>query len=301
MEYKDYYKILGVTKSSSTDDIKKSYRKLAVKYHPDKNPGDKIAEDKFKEINEANDVLSDPEKRKKYDEVGENWKYYEQMHNQSSGQQRRGRNVYESQNDGGFYDFFENIFGGGGGYNDIFGGGRSTSQKGQDLEGKISITLEEAYNGTQRRIIVGGKVLEIKIQPGVKDGEILRLKGKGGKGRGSGAAGDVLITTNIEHHKVFERRGDDLYCDIHVGLYHAILGGKITVQTLKGKIHLSVKPGTQNGASLRLKGMGMPVGKVSDAFGDLYGNVIVDLPKNLTEKELELFKQLETLEKNKHT
>jgi len=297
MEYRDYYKILGVPKSATTDDIKKAFRKLAVKHHPDKNPGDKSAEDKFKEISEANDVLSDPEKRKKYDEVGADWKNYEQMHRQNGNRQRQQRTTYQTGSEGGFSDFFESIFGGG--YGESFGGGRTVKQKGQDLEGKITISLEEAYSGTSRRISVGDNVLEIKIKPGVKDGDILRLKGKGGSGRGGGHAGDVLITTNIATNSVFERKGDDLYRDIKVDLYTVILGDKINVDTMKGKLQVSIKAGTQNGASLRLKGMGMPIQTSIGSFGDLYVKVNVMLPTNLSDKELEIFKQLSDLEKAK--
>lgn len=297
MEYRDYYKILGVSKSASTDDIKKAFRKLAVKYHPDKNPGDKSAEDKFKEITEANDVLSDPEKRKKYDEVGANWKHYENMQNQNGNRQGRQRTTYQTGQQGGFSDFFESFFGGG--FGETFGGGRTARQRGQDFEGKITISLEEAYNGTSRRIHVGDDVLDIKIKAGVKDGDILRLKGKGGSGRGGGQAGDVLITTNITPHPVFDRKGNDLYRDIKVDLYSAVLGNKINVETMKGKIQVSIKPGTQNGASLRLKGMGMPVQASRDTFGDLYVKVMIVLPVNLSEKELHLFQQLSELEKSK--
>ncbi len=299
MDYKDYYKTLGVPKSATTDEIKKAFRKLAVKYHPDKNPGDKSSEEKFKEASEANEVLSDPEKRKKYDEVGANWKQYEQMHRQPN--QGRGRRpTYEQGQGGDFSDFFESIFGGGMG--DIFGGGSSrqgsSAARGQDIEGEIAISLEEAYNGTVRRVIVGSTTLDLKIHAGVNDGEVLRLKGKGGQSRGNGLQGDLLITTKVLPHKVFEIRGDDLYTDIHVDLYPLVLGGKTTVQTLKGKIKLDLKPGTANGAILRLKGMGMPVGKNGTAFGDLFVKVVVKLPENLSDKEVKLFTELLELGKS---
>ncbi|MDQ3049676.1 MAG: J domain-containing protein [Bacteroidota bacterium] len=299
MEYKDYYKNLGVDKTASTDEIKKAFRKLAVKYHPDKNPGDKLSEEKFKEASEANEVLSDPEKRKKYDEVGANWKHYEQMHRQSNTGGNR-RTTYNTGDAGDFSDFFESIFGGG--FGDMFGGGvgdprRSAgARRGQDLEGEITISLEDAYKGSLRRIVVGGKTLEIKIQPGIRDGEKLRLKGKGGAARGSGTPGDLLITTRVAPDNKFERKGDDLYADIDVNLYTAILGGKTTVITLKGKIQLDIKPETANGAVLRLKGMGMPVGK-GDSFGDLYATARIMLPKNLSPREKELFQELEVLHK----
>lgn len=300
MDFKDYYKILGVAKTASADEIKKAYRKLALKYHPDKNPGDKAAEEKFKEITEANEVLSDAEKRKKYDEVGSNWKHYEQMRQQQQAYGQGRRTTYESTDSGSFYDFFENIFGGN--FGDVFGGGQThrthRTRKGRDLEGSISVTLEEAYQGTTRRIIVGGKTLEIKIQRGVQEGEILRLKGRGEKGPGDSIAGDILITTHILKHPVFERKGNDLSCDLNVDLYTLILGGKITIQTLKGKISMDVKPGTANGEILRLKGMGMPANKEASSYGDLYVKMNVVLPKHLSEKELNLFKTLK--EQAKH-
>ena len=300
MDYKDYYKILGVPKTASTDEIKKAFRKLAVKYHPDKNPGNKTAEEKFKEITEANEVLSDPAKRKKYDEVGENWKYYEQMHRQQSQQRPHGRPVYETDSSGDFSDFFETIFGSG--FSDMFGGRTRTSRsgpvKGQDIEGSLTISLEEAFHGTARRITVGGNTLNIKIHAGVRDGEVLRIKGKGTPGR-DGVPGDVLITTVIEAHPSFERKGDDLYTDINVDLYTAMLGGKTTVITLKGKIQIDIKPGTQADALLRLKGMGMPAGKQGHAHGDLYAKVKIRLPRNLSKKEIQLFSELAELHRNK--
>jgi len=299
MEFKDYYKSLGVSKNASADEIKKAFRKLAVKYHPDKNPGHKAAEDKFKEISEANEILSDPEKRKKYDEVGDNWKYYEQMHRQGNAQPRQSRPVYESSDSGEFHDFFENLFGGG--FGDIFGNrGRPNApgaRRGQDMEGKLSITLEEAWKGTTRRIITCGETLEIKIQPGVKDGQVLRVKGKGGKG--AGGSGDVLITTNILKHQMFERKENDLYRDLEVDLYTLILGGKTTVETLKGKIKVDIKAGTQNESVLRLKAMGMPTDNTANNFGDLYVKVKVSLPTNLSEKEKIIFKELSELHTKK--
>jgi curved DNA-binding protein len=298
MEYKDYYKILGVPRTATADEIKKAFRKLAVKYHPDKNPGDKSAEDMFKSVTEANDVLSDPERRRKYDEVGENWKYYEQMHRQQNGGQRSRPAGSGRQQESDFHDFFESIFGGG--FGDIFGGqGRSTArenQKGRDVEGKLSVTLEEAFNGVTRRIITGGQTLDVKIHPGVKDGDILRLKGKGSAPRGSGQAGDLLVTIEIPAHPVFQRNNNDLTCQLNVDLYTLVLGGKTEVDTLKGKILLDIKAGTENGAKLRLKGMGMPVAH-STVKGDLYVIVHAEIPKNLSPKELELFKQLQQLKK----
>ena len=299
MEYKDYYKILGVPRNATADEIKKAFRKLAVKYHPDKNPGDKSAEDMFKSITEANDVLSDPERRRKYDEVGENWKYYEQMHRQQNGGQRSRPSGGGRQQESDFHDFFESIFGGG--FGDIFGGqGRSASresQKGRDVEGKLAVTLEEAYNGVTRRIITGGQTLDVKIHPGVKDGDILRLKGKGSASRGGGQAGDLLVTIEIPNHPLFQRNNNDLNCQLNVDLYTLVLGGKTEVNTLKGKILLDIKAGTENGAKLRLKGMGMPAAH-TDVKGDLYVIVHAIIPKNLSAKEIDLFKQLQQLKKS---
>jgi curved DNA-binding protein len=294
MEYKDYYKSLGVGKNATQDEIKKAFRKLAIQYHPDKNQGNKIAEEKFKEISEANEVLSDPEKRKKYDEVGDNWKHYEQMHRQRENN-RQQRPAQEHADHENFHDFFESIFGGG--FGDLFGQGNSSGQsrgrKGQDVEGKISISLDDAWNGTTRRVIVGSQTLDVKIQPGIKDGQILRLKGKGGKG--SAGNGDLLITTTILKHPVFERKESDLYCDLQVDLFTMVLGGKINVETLKGKINMAIKPETQNDSVLRLKAMGMPADSRATQFGDLYVKVKVKLPLKLSQEEITLFKKLQEL------
>jgi curved DNA-binding protein len=289
MDFKDYYSILGVDKKASGEEIKKAFRKLAVKYHPDKNQGNPQAEDRFKEINEAYDVLGDAEKRKKYDEVGANWKYYDQMRQQ---QARSGRTVYESADSGSFHDFFESIFGSGG-FEDVFGQRASSfGSRGSDAEGEISITLEEAYHGATRRIRINGSIIDIKIHRGIKDGEIMRVKGKGGRGRGSGPSGDLLITTRILKHPLYERKGNDLHGEIKADMYTLILGGKISVNTFKGKINMDIKPGTDNGSILRLKGMGMPADKQGSSFGDLYVRVMAVLPKNLNEQQLKLFRQL---------
>jgi curved DNA-binding protein len=310
MEYKDYYKVLGVEKTATADQVKKAYRKLAVKYHPDKNPGNKAAEEKFKEINEAYEVLGDAEKRKKYDELGENWKYYQQGGgsptgaegfdwSQYSGGGQRGRtHTYTSEdfNEGGFSDFFESIFGGGGfGRASGGAGGRARAQKGEDYRADMEISLEEAYAGTTRQLNVNWQTLQMKIKPGTHDGQVLRLKGKGGTGRSGGASGDIYITVHIPKHPHYEIKGDDLYCDIPVDLYTAVLGGKALVRTLKGAIRIDIAKGTHNGKLLRLKGMGMPrYGKAGEA-GDLYAKVNVQLPENLSSKETELFQELAKL------
>lgn len=301
MDYKDYYKILGVSKSATTEEIKKAFRKLAVKYHPDKNAGDKASEEKFKEISEANEVLSDPEKRKKYDVLGENWKQYQQQ----GSQQQEGFDWEQYQNRGGqqrsysynsddfgqgenFSDFFESIFGG-------RYGGSQTSQKGGDYRAEAEISLEEAYAGTTRVMEVNGEKLQMKFKPGIKDGQELRIKGKGAPGINKGSRGDIYITIHVPPHPHFERKENDLHCETPVDLYTLMLGGKATIRTLKGTIKIDIPKETDNGKTLRLKGMGMPVFGKEGAFGDLYAKTKVILPKNLTKEEISLFEQLKNI------
>ncbi|WKN30423.1 J domain-containing protein [Porifericola rhodea] len=310
MNYKDYYKILGVDKSASQDAIKKAYRKLAVKYHPDKNPDNKEAEEKFKDIAEAYEVLKDPEKRKRYDELGANWKYYQQHGpdpgwGSFGGRPQGSRVQFEGDlNDlfgnSGFSDFFESFFGGFGGSAGRRSGGFGFQQafKGQDLEAQISITLEEAYHGATHLIHVNGQKIRIKLKPGLEDGKTLRIKGKGGPGQEGGPAGDLYLHVSVSPHQQFERKGRDLYTDLPIDLYTAILGGKVEVNTLKGKIKINIVEGTENGKTLRLKGLGMPV-EDSDTKGDLYAKVMVNLPKNLSEEERKLFEKLKSMRAKK--
>ncbi len=306
MDFKDYYKILGVAKTASADDIKKAYRKLAVKYHPDKNPDNKEAEEKFKEIGEAHEVLGDPEKRKKYDELGANWKSYQQ----GGGTQgydgfragnRGGGNQYSTGgqfDDGDFSDFFESFFGGGG-FN-RGGGGRPRAYKGEDYTAQVQVSLEEAYTGTTRVLDLGEQKLQMKIKPGTIDGHKMRLKGKGGAGINGGTAGDIFITVRVQEHNYYKRKEDDLYCTINVDLYTAILGGQTVVKTLRNAINVNIAKETDNGKVLRLKGMGMPKYGAETEFGDLYATVNVTMPKNLSDKEIELFKQLSAIKNASH-
>jgi curved DNA-binding protein len=299
MNYKDYYKVLGLEKNASPDEVKKSFRKLAVKYHPDKNPGDKAAEEKFKEINEANEVLSDPEKRKKYDELGENWKHYQteggperddwnQWQNAGGRQySSRGGDAFGGEN---FSDFFESVFGG------RFGGGGRGPEKGSDYSAEVELSLEEAYNGTTRLMEVNGEKLQMRFKPGIKEGQRLRIRGKGGAGSNQGSRGDIYVVVHVAPHPHFERKENDLYCDAPVDLYTSVLGGKATIRTLKGAIKIDIPKETENGKILRLKGMGMPVFGKEKEFGDMYAKVKVILPKDLSSEEIELFQQL----KNKH-
>ncbi len=305
MDFKDYYKILGLDKTATTDEIKKSYRKLAVKYHPDKNPNDKAAEEKFKEINEANEVLGDAEKRKKYDELGENWKYYQQSAQQGGEGQdfhwsKYRNNSYktgEQYHEGNFSDFFENIFGG-----RFYDDERSQQRsfKGQDYNAEMQISLEEAYSGTTRQLQLDKQKLQLKTKPGIKDGQVLKLKGKGGKGINNGPNGDLYITVHVSEHPHYKRKEDDLYCDIPVDLYTAILGGQIHVNTIGNPIKISIGKETENGKILRLKGKGMPRYDKDNNYGDMYAKVNIKLPKNLTPKEIELFKELSTIKNISH-
>jgi curved DNA-binding protein len=304
MEYKDYYKILGVAKNASVEEIKKAYRKLAAKYHPDKNPGDKAAEEKFKDINEAKEVLADPEKRKMYERFGSAYKQYQttgrlgdfdwsQFGGRGGGQSFGGSINFEDLF-GGSGDFFEMLFG------QPFGGGRkrswhSTVAKGQDLSSEASITLEEAYQGTARQISVGGEIIKFNIKPGTRDGQKLKMSGKGAPGMNGGRGGDLYITVKITSHPRFERDGDNLLCDLPVDLYTAILGGKAELRTLKGVIKVDIPREAENGKMLRLKGMGMPLYGQPGKFGDLYAKISVKIPKNLTAEEVKLFNKLKRL------
>ncbi len=290
MEYKDYYKILGVERSASQDEIKKAYRKLAVKYHPDKNPDDKVAEEKFKEISEAYQVIGNADSRKKYDELGANWKQYENA----------GFGGGQGFNASGFSDFFDMFFGGaqGGAGFDIrdfmggMGGGRRSTRpaKGSDLNAAINLTLLEAYQGSQRLLDLNGNTIKISIKPGVRDGQVLRIKGKGNPGRNGGDNGDLMIKVAIMNDPAYQRDGDDLIKNVNIDVYTAILGGKITVNTLKGDVNVPIKQQTQNNSTLRLKGLGMPhYGK--EGAGSLLLKVQILLPEHFSQKELELIKE----------
>jgi len=303
VDYKDYYKILGIDKKASQAEIKKAYRALAVKHHPDKNPGNKESEEKFKLINEANEVVSDPEKRKKYDELGENWQQFEKAGHQPGGNPFGGGNggqQYYSGNagggfgskEGGFSDFFEQFFGGrkSGGSQ-----GRQSARafKGSDYETEMEITLEEAYKGTSRIIQLESKKLRITTKPGSYTDQLLCIKGKGAEGSSEEHRGDLFVRIRVLPDSKIIRKGDDLYKDLEVSLYTAILGGDILVDTMAGQVKLKIVEGTQNNKTIRIKGKGMPVYEKADAFGDMYIKLQIMIPDKLTEVQRELFKKLQ--------
>lgn len=305
---RDYYEILGVPRTASEKDLKSAYRRLARKYHPDVNPGDKKAEEQFKEIGEAYAVLSDAEKRKKYDRWGRDWERIEQA--QAAGAQgaagRAGRTQWSTTSGapGGFGVEFEgedlgSLF------EQLFGRGRqrvrTTSRKGADLEQPVDITLEEAFNGTQRVLQLQDatdgqiKTVEVKIPAGAYTGLRVRVGGKGQPGIGGGAPGDLYLAVNVLPHTSFERDGDDLRVRVSVPLYTAELGGDVMVPTLKGtRLALKVAPETQNGQRIRLKGQGMPRLQ-GGGRGDLFAEVSVQLPTGLNARERELFQELARL------
>ena len=309
MAYIDYYKILGVDKNASQDDIKKAFRKLARKYHPDLNPNDPSAKDKFQEINEANEVLSDPEKRKKYDEYGEHWKHADEFEAQKKARQHAGGGGggfsgfggdggsywYSSDGEGfsggdagGFSGFFESMFGHRGG-----GGRGNAGFRGQDFNAELHLSLRDAARTHKQVLNVNGKQVRITIPAGVADGQVIKLKGYGGEGINGGPAGDLYITFKIAEDSVFKRLGDDLYVDVEMDLYTAVLGGEKVIDTLEGKVKLKIKPETQNGTKVRLKGKGFPVYKKEGQFGDLIITYSVKIPTNLTDRQKELFRELQ--------
>lgn len=297
MDYKDYYKILGIDKKATQEEIKKAYRALAVKYHPDKNPNNKEAEAQFKLVNEANGVLSNAEKRKKYDELGENWQQYEQAGNQgggnpfggAAGQQYRGGNEgYGGQTD--FSDFFEQFFAG-----KTRGGSNAQSRRGGDYETEMEISLEEAYQGTSRIIQVENEKLRITTKQGAYTDQQLRIKSKGAKGSSEANRGDLFVRLRVKLHPQFVRKGDDLYTTQNIDLYTAVLGGEVIVNTLSGQVKIKIAEGTQNGKSIRLKGKGMPIYEKSEFFGDLYIQLQVQIPENLTDKQKKLFEELKSI------
>lgn len=308
MAFIDYYKVLGVERNATQDDIKKAYRKMARKYHPDLNKDDPNAKDKFQEINEANEVLSDPEKRKKYDEYGEHWKHADEFKTEREAYQRAqekgGQSAYWYSVNGddfmggfgrgnasGFSDFFEQLFGHGA------SGSRSRRtynmmESGEDIEAQMNLSLREAAVTHKQTFSVNGENLRITIPAGIADGQMIKLKGHGEKGSNGAPNGDLYITFKIAPDPEFKREGDDLFTDVDIDLYTAVLGGTVNVKTIDGMVKLKVNPGTQNDTKVRLRGKGFPVYKKEGTFGDLIVTYHVDIPTSLSEKQKELFTQL---------
>lgn len=305
MEYKDYYQALGVDRKASADEIKKAYRKLAMKYHPDRNPGNKTAEDKFKDINEAYQVLSDPTKRQRYDQLGDsysqwqqkggsadgfNWKDWSSQGRPTGGQRVDVRN-YEDIFGESFSDFFNSIFGG--------MGTTTTRQRRrsapQIYEQPVSISLPEAYSGTQRSLKIENRRYEVKIPAGAQSGTKIRIAGAGPRDQ-AGGNGDLYLVINVPPDSKYERKGFDLYLETRIGLTTAVLGGQVTIQTLSGPVSLTIPPGTQPGQTFRLTGKGMPHLKDNQVHGDLFVKIWVPIPKQLSSKQRELFEKLRSEE-----
>ena len=332
MEFKDYYQTLGVAKTASDKELKQAYRKMARKFHPDVNPGDKAAEAKFKEINEAYEVLGDPDKRRKYDELGANWRLYEQAQQQGHGggspfgagspfggggawtinmggpggyrtmSEEDMREMFGDEDP--FSDFFKTFFGGGAAPREARGAGRgrgARAQQGRDIEHAVDLTLEEAFHGATRRISIkeGGhaRSVDVRIPAGVKDGSRVRAPGEGGAGANGGASGDLYLRVSIRPHAVFERDGNDLRTKVAVPVTTAVLGGEANVPTITGAVRLKIPETTQNGQVFRLRGHGMPVVGKPEQRGDLYAAIEVQLPRTLTKDQRAHYEALQKTER----
>lgn len=295
MNFIDYYKVLGLDKSATEKEIKSAYRKLARKHHPDLNPNNTEAEEKFKQINEAHEVLSDSQKRKKYDQYGKDWQHAEEFEKAKSQRQSQSNQnayrqyTYSGNQESDFSDFFESMFGGGSGFG---GQQKSTKFRGQDYNAELRLNLTEVLENHKRTLTINGKNIRITIPAGIEDGQTIKIKGYGGDGIQGGPKGDLYITFSLLNNTSFKRDGANLYKTIEIPLTKAILGGEIIVETLSGKVKLKVKPGTQNGTKIKLKGKGFPIYK-KNGFGDLYITFSPKIPTNLTEQQKKLFEELE--------
>jgi curved DNA-binding protein len=295
MAFIDYYKILEVNKTATEAEIKKAYRRLARKYHPDLNPNNKDAEKKFKEINEANEVLSHTENRKKYDAYGENWQHAEQY--EKAKQQQHHQGTSHGDGFGGFEggedysSFFESMFGG----QSSKSGRRTASFKGEDFNASLQLDLKEVYTTHKRTLTINGKNIRLTIPAGIENGQQIKISGQGSDGINGGLKGDLYLTFTIENHTQFKRDKNNLYSTQNIDLFTAVLGGEVTVDTFDGKVKLKVPPGTQNGTKVKLKGKGFPVYKKEGELGDLYITYNILIPTNLSENQKELFTELAKL------
>ncbi|MCX6266689.1 MAG: J domain-containing protein [Bacteroidetes bacterium] len=290
MDFVDYYKILGISKTATSKEIKSAYRKLARKLHPDLNPNDKDAKRKFQQINEANEVLSDPEKRRKYDEHGQDWQHADEFAKakQQQSANSRGTRYTGAQPEGDFSDFFESMFGGAG----RSGGSRQVKYRGEDYTAELHLNLIDAFKTHQQTLTVNNKKIRITIPAGIDNGQTIKIPGHGAPGMNGGPNGDLYISFSIANHPDIKRLGDNLYVTKELDLYTAVLGGEITLETLSGKVKLKVKPETQNGSKVKLKGKGFPVYKNEGHFGDLFITYVIKIPTNLTDKQKALFNEL---------
>lgn len=299
MAFIDYYKILGLDRTASEADVKKAYRRLARRFHPDLNPNDREAQKKFQQLNEANEVLSDPDKRKKYDAYGENWEHAEEIEkmrrseSHSRGRSQTGNTQGWSEsytgsfNEDEFSDFFETLFGSRRGHRR-----RRTQYRGHDYNAELQLTLRDVYHTHKRTLTIDDKNIRIEIPAGVKDGQLIKLKGYGAPGIDGGPNGDLFLKFKIDQDAEFRRVGSDLYKTEVIELYDAVLGGEVVIRSFDGKVKLKVEPGTQSGAKVKLKGKGFPKYRKSGEFGDLYITFEVRIPTNLTEEQEFLFKKL---------
>jgi curved DNA-binding protein len=308
MEFIDYYKVLELDKNASKSDIKKAYRKLARKYHPDLNPNDTAAQKKFQQINEAHEVLIDPEKKKKYDQYGKDWQHAEEFEKARAQQQQYQRQYSgggfggrsaggfegaEGFGQGDFSDFFESMFGGA-----TRGGRRTTRFRGQDYNAELRLNLTDVFKTQKQTLTINGKNIRLTIPAGVENGQTIKIKGYGGEGVNNGPKGDLFITFAIANNTDFKREGSNLYKDVELDMFTAVLGGDITVSTFDSKVKLKVKPETQNGTTVKLKGKGFPVYKKEGQFGDLYITYKIKIPTNLSSREKELLQELQKLRKH---
>ena len=293
MAFTDYYKILGISKKATEAEIKKAYRKLARKYHPDLNPNDKVAEKKFKEINEANEVLSDPKNRKKYDEYGEHWQHAEEYEKakQQQSHQRSTQGSSQSYTQEDFSDIFGSMFGG----QSQGTHGRQIRFRGQDFNAELQLDLKDVFSTHKRTLTVNGKNIRITIPAGIENGQTIKIKGHGGPGVNGGPNGDLYIQFSITNHTKFKRDKDNLHITVDLDLYKALLGGEIMIDTFNGKVKLNIKPETQNGTKVKLKGKGFPKYKKEGQFGDLYVTYQIKLPEKLSSKEKALVQELQKL------
>ena len=288
MDFIDYYKVLGVPKNASAEAIKKSYRKLARKYHPDLNPKNIEAEKKFKQINEAHEVLSDPKKRKKYDEYGKDWQYADEFE-KAKRERSRGQGAYTyTDQSRDFSDFFEAMFGGHG----FSGRQRAVQFRGADYNAELQLQLTDVQTAQKQTLTINGKKIRIAIPVGIEDGQTIKIKGYGGPGTSGGPSGDLYITFTIVNNTDYKRDGANLYKTVRIPLTTAVLGGEVKVETLSGKVKLHLKPGTKNGARVKLKGKGFPKYKKETERGDLFLTYDVDLPQTLTQEQKRLFEAL---------